>query len=90
MEEIRSNSSYSDHICWVFVLMDCSSWYICLVIAALLGVAKSNAWTVAYIISLIINIVVMETMTIFIQILATPYIKTNIDSGKYVSILIVV
>lgn len=62
--------------------MNIRSWYICLVVAAKMGVEGSNEWTVDYIVSLVIDIIIMETMTIFLKILLTPYIKTHIESGK--------
>lgn len=52
-------------------------------VAAKMGVDASNSWTTTYIVTLLIDMIIMESMTIVIQIVMTPYIKTHMQSGKY-------
>lgn len=47
-----------------------------------MGVEDSNTWSATYIISLACDILIMETLTIFLKLVLGPYIKARIHSGK--------
>ncbi|KAM3129959.1 hypothetical protein pb186bvf_017961 [Paramecium bursaria] len=57
-------------------------WYICTTIAASVGVSKSNNWTLIFILSFLINNLIIEAIQIILKIIFSPFIDSFINKGN--------